>query len=74
MTARQRSLLRTAPAEVLKEIEAEGWEITPTGKSHWKWIHPGGGLVFSSSTPSDWRNWANHLALMRKARKTTRSA
>jgi hypothetical protein len=40
-------------AVLMRQAERQGWEITLTGKNHYKWMHPLNGLFFSSSTPSD---------------------
>lgn len=63
----KRRYLRSAPPGVLREMEEHGWEVDVTGSGHLRWRHPAGGLVFSASTPSDRRSWANHLATMRRA-------
>lgn len=41
--------------ELLKRGHRMGWQITMTGKGHYKWIHPHGGLFYTASSPSDWR-------------------
>jgi hypothetical protein len=40
-------------AVLMRQAEEQGWDITLTGKNHYKWMHPLHGLFFSSSTPSD---------------------
>lgn len=41
---------------LIKRAEAQGWTITRTRGDHLKWTSPtGGGVYFSSSTPSDRR-------------------
>ena len=74
MTRSLRHLLRSAHAEVLKEMRDEGWTIEPTRGDHFRWLHPSGAILISSATPSDWRAWANHLSRMRRARTRTRIA
>ena len=64
-----RSLLRSAPREVLDELVREGWIVEVTRSNHVRWVHPNGSIIISSSTPSDWRSWANHLSRMRRARR-----
>lgn len=48
-----------------KRYVAKGWTLKPTRSGHIKWTAPGGQVVISGSTPSDWRsvkNTAAHLA------------
>jgi predicted RNA binding protein YcfA (HicA-like mRNA interferase family) len=35
--------------------QSRGWVVTYTGGGHFKFAHPEGGLVYTSSTPGDWR-------------------
>ena len=60
-------MLRSAPKEVLTEIENEGWTLSYTKSCHVRWEHPNGAVVYSSSTPSCWRAWKNHINHMRQA-------
>ena len=41
--------------QLIKEAVCQGWEVTPTKKSHYKWLSPLGAFFFSASTPSDHR-------------------
>ena len=65
-----RRILRSAPAEVLAEMEEHGWVLRMTQGNHVQWKHPSGAVVIGSSTPSDHRTWKNHLAELRRARST----
>ena len=52
--------------EVLREAERQGWTVT-SHKGHWKLYAPDGkGIVHIAGTPSDHRNLANTVALMRR--------
>lgn len=42
-------------ASLAKEAQAQGWSITPTKSSHYKWVSPAGNVVITSGTPSDGR-------------------
>lgn len=53
--------------ELQATAEAQGWTITHTGGGHLKWQSPEGKVVFSPSTPSDWRSMKNHIAYLRRA-------
>jgi hypothetical protein len=54
--------------ELIRIAEAQGWEVTPTNSSHLRWRGPEGhGLVFTPSTPSDWRSIKNATAQLRRA-------
>lgn len=46
--------------KIQKLAEAQGWVVTRTNKNHTKWLSPLGGMVISSSTPSD-RRTLTHL-------------
>ena len=48
--------------EVLKAAEERGWEHHKTNGGHIRLLHPDGGLVFCSETPSDHRALANTKA------------
>lgn len=50
--------------ELLKAAEKAGWKIEKRRRGHLKLTSPDGDIVFTSSTPSDWRgtlNLASHL-------------
>lgn len=42
-----------------KVARAQGWTIGPTNGGHLVWEAPGGGKVFTPSTPSDFRSLPN---------------
>lgn len=44
-----------------------GWKITETGSGHMRWCAPDGTLVFTSSTPGDYRSLMNDRARLRRA-------
>lgn len=46
--------------QLQKLAEKQGWVVTMTSKNHTKWMSPFGGIVISSSTPSD-RRTLTHL-------------
>jgi hypothetical protein len=43
---------------------------TPTGSGHVRFRHPAGGVVHTSSTPSDRRAWRNLRAQLRRVART----
>lgn len=51
--------------ELAQEARAQGWRVEET-RGHLKWLGPNGGVVISSSTPSDRRAIKNHVALLRR--------
>ena len=55
--------------QVLRQAEAQGWRVQPTRGGHWKLTHPGGGIVVTSSSPSDHRALANVRAQLRRAER-----
>ena len=44
---------------LIKQAVDQGWVVEKTKNNHYKWISPLGGLIFSSSTPSDHRALQN---------------
>lgn len=40
---------------LLISAERRGWAVEHRHSGHLRLTHPAGGLVFTSSTPSDWR-------------------
>jgi len=53
------SLIRTA--------QRQGWSVQVRRGGHLAWKSPSGdGVVFSASSPSDWRNLANVRASLRR--------
>jgi len=40
---------------LVQKAREQGWTVTKTKGSHYKWVSPLGGLFFSTSTPSDFR-------------------
>jgi predicted RNA binding protein YcfA (HicA-like mRNA interferase family) len=45
--------------ELIKQAEQQGWNVCRTNGNHMKWVSPLGGVVFTSSTPSDARAMKN---------------
>ena len=45
--------------QLIKEAECQGWSVSKTAKSHYKWLSPLGNFFFSSGTPSDHRALKN---------------
>lgn len=45
--------------QLVREAEQQGWVILRTKNNHLKWLSPLGGIVYSSSTPSDHRALEN---------------
>lgn len=41
--------------ELIRRGQREGWQVTKLKASHFKWVHPWGGMFFTSSSPSDRR-------------------
>lgn len=53
--------------EIINALRAQGWEVTGGGTRHWKCKAPGGkGLVFMSTSPSDYRSLRNSKAELRR--------
>jgi hypothetical protein len=69
VTDLERKVLRAAPPEVVEEFE-RGWAIESTRGGHVRWTHPSGAIVHAASTPSDHRAWRNHLATLRRERRS----
>lgn len=46
--------------------EDHGWVVVPTKNGHLQWRSPGGEIVTSGSTESDWRAHRNHVARLRR--------
>lgn len=40
---------------LIKQAEAQGWEVSMRAAGHLKWVSPNGDTVFTSRTPSDRR-------------------
>lgn len=53
-------------AELRRIAEAAGWTVTMTSGGHLRWAAPSGAIVFSSSSPSDWRAVHKHRSELRK--------
>ena len=54
---------------LLRAARACGWQVTRTRKSHWRLLHPNGGIVVASGSPSDRRALRNMQAQMRRAER-----
>jgi predicted RNA binding protein YcfA (HicA-like mRNA interferase family) len=55
-------------AKLLRQASACGWQVMRT-RRHWRLLHPNGGIVVLSSTPSDRRALLNVRAQLRRAEK-----
>jgi hypothetical protein len=53
--------------EILAKLTRAGWEARVTGSGHWRLRAPSGALIFTASTPSDYRGLANLRARLRRA-------
>jgi predicted RNA binding protein YcfA (HicA-like mRNA interferase family) len=45
--------------QLIHVAQDQGWHVTKTKGSHWKWTSPQGAIVFSGQTPSDLRALKN---------------
>lgn len=45
--------------ELVREAERQGWTVEIRRSGHLKWTAPNGDMVFSPSTPSDYRGLKN---------------
>jgi hypothetical protein len=43
-----------------------GWQVSITNGGHLKFVSPTGTVLFTSSTPSDWRAWKNFRSQLRR--------
>lgn len=50
-----------------REARREGWDVVFTKSGHLCWRRPGGGVVFTPSSPSDYRGEKNAIAKLRRA-------
>jgi predicted RNA binding protein YcfA (HicA-like mRNA interferase family) len=53
--------------QIVQMYEQWGWSVEKTNGGHLRFKGPKGELVFSGSTPSDWRAIANLKAQLRRA-------
>jgi predicted RNA binding protein YcfA (HicA-like mRNA interferase family) len=51
---------------LLRQASACGWQVTRTRGGHGRLLHPGGGTVMMSGTPSDRRALLNMRVQMRR--------
>jgi hypothetical protein len=52
--------------KLIRQAEAQGWVVKYGGGGHLKFLAPGGGIVVSPGTASDYRSMRNHVALMKR--------
>lgn len=52
--------------ELIKTAEEQGWKVERGNNGHYKWLSPTGGMVITSSTPSDKRAFANIQSDLRR--------
>jgi hypothetical protein len=57
--------------QMLRQARSCGWQVTQPRRGHWRRLHPGGGIVVASSSPSDHRALANLKAQLRRAERRT---
>jgi predicted RNA binding protein YcfA (HicA-like mRNA interferase family) len=56
--------------ELLRAAEARGWRVDATRRGgHVRLVHPDGGVVVASGTPSDRRALANLKAMLRRVER-----
>jgi predicted RNA binding protein YcfA (HicA-like mRNA interferase family) len=53
--------------DIIKAAQRQGWTVTMTGGNHYRFKSPAGPVVFTASTPSDWRAIRNIVARLRRA-------
>jgi hypothetical protein len=51
---------------ILKRATDAGCRISRTSRGHWRILCPGGGLIFTAGTPSDWRGLRNLKADLKR--------
>jgi predicted RNA binding protein YcfA (HicA-like mRNA interferase family) len=62
--------MRHALKELLRAAEARGWQLELTRRGgHVRLVHPDGGVVVASGTPSDRRALANLKAMLRRVER-----
>jgi hypothetical protein len=62
-------------AKLVREYRRRGWTIERTNGQHFKWVPPNGAEIFyTSSTPSDYRSYANVQAHIKRAQSASRVA
>lgn len=52
--------------KLIKVARSQGWTVTKTNNGHYRWESPSGGLVFTPSTPSEYRSSKNSLSHLKK--------
>ena len=54
--------------ELARIAAAQGWRVERTGKHHLRWVPPDRGrrVIYSGSTPSDYRAIRNIRAMLRR--------
>jgi hypothetical protein len=56
-------------AQILADARSRGWQIEKTRNSHWRLRGPNNALLFTGSTPSDWRGIRNIRQAIRRAER-----
>ena len=54
---------------IIREAQSRGWSVTKRKRGHICLKHPGGGIVFSSLTPSCYRGLKNLELQLRRAER-----
>jgi hypothetical protein len=62
--------MKRAIAELIACAKSYGWIVKRTAGGHLRMTHPNGALIYSASTPSDWRATRNAVARLRRAERT----
>ena len=58
--------LRKDLDQIVKTAKKRGWHVTRTRRGHLRFQHPKHGIVFTGSTPSDYRGLLNLQAQVRR--------
>lgn len=67
--------LKSDMMKLVRQYRRLGWQIERTKSAHYKWVPPNGGAIFiTSSTPSDYRSYANVQAHIKRAMSASQVA
>ena len=58
---------------LLSDARDRGWRTELTNGGHWRLTGPNNALLFTGSTPSDWRGLRNIRSEIKRAERRTRS-
>lgn len=67
--------LKTSTREIAEELRRQGWEVSVSKGSHWRFCPPDKSRppVFMPRTPSDYRGFLNGVSRLRAAGADVRS-